>query len=813
MTISLKLLLLSGACAAAAALASGPATAATAAEQEVGKIDEVIVTARRFEERLQDVPISITVFNQQQLTNRNIVTAGDIATYTPSLAANSRWGAESTSYAIRGFVQEGPTAPSVAVYFADVTAPRANGGTTAGNGAGVGSFFDLQNVQVLKGPQGTLFGRNTTGGAVLLVPQRPTSTLGGYLEGTYGNFDLARIQGVINVPLSESVRLRLGVDHQSRDGYLKNISGVGPKDFGDINYTALRASAVVDVTPNLENYTIGTYSLSDTHGAFPKMFALNSARDTAVGRPLHAAQLAATSGDFYTVANGNPLAHQRIEQWQIINTTTWDVSDSITLKNVISYGEFRQAQTTNNNGDNGYQGGNANPYYSIAIFTAPGSHNAAESTLTEEFQVQARSLAGRLSFQAGAYIERSDPLGGFQTTYSPQNLNCTDVINFQCSNLSGRGLLQLSASKYTFRDLGLYTQSTFKITDKLSLTGGIRYTSDRTSGLGRTRRILFATPNTPTYTCAQPTGLVTGGTSAEILADPSRCNLVREVKSKKPTWLIDLDYKPTDDVLLFAKYARGYRQGSVNVSSYGLETWAPEKVDLYELGAKTSFQGRLSGVFNISAFYNDFRNQQLLIGVLGCTTIAAPQCPFIASAGQGVANAGSSTIKGIEADLSVSPFTGFKIDVGYSYLDSKLKSLTGLPAIPLGFTSLIPPAVGGPLPLTPKNKYTITAGYTLPIDESHGVVTLSATFVHQDSTYGNSSSAVAYQTLPAQDLLNLNLNWNSIGGQPVDLGVFATNVTEEKFFVYTVGQSFGYDSGIANEPRMYGLRLKYHFGG
>ena len=264
MTISLKLLLLSGACAAAAALASGPATAATAAEQEVGKIDEVIVTARRFEERLQDVPISITVFNQQQLTNRNIVTAGDIATYTPSLAANSRWGAESTSYAIRGFVQEGPTAPSVAVYFADVTAPRANGGTTSGNGAGVGSFFDLQNVQVLKGPQGTLFGRNTTGGAVLLVPQRPTSTLGGYLEGTYGNFDLARIQGVINVPLSESVRLRLGVDHQSRDGYLKNISGVGPKDFGDINYTALRASAVVDVTPNLENYTIGTYSLSDT---------------------------------------------------------------------------------------------------------------------------------------------------------------------------------------------------------------------------------------------------------------------------------------------------------------------------------------------------------------------------------------------------------------------------------------------------------------------------------------------------------------------------------------------------------------------
>jgi iron complex outermembrane receptor protein len=793
-------------------LASHPASA-QASPTNASTLDDIVVTARRVEERLQDVPISITVLSQQQLTNRNVVTAGDIATYTPSLSANSRWGAESTSYAIRGFVQEGPTSPSVAVYFADVVAPRANGGTTAGNGAGVGSFFDLQNVQVLKGPQGTLFGRNTTGGAVLLVPQKPTPELEGYLEGTLGNYDRRRLQAVVNVPLGDNLRMRLGIDRQKRDGTLKNISGIGPRDFDDTDYTALRFSMVADLSANLENYTIATYSKSDTNGSFPKMFALAPARDTAIGRPIHAAQFAATSDADYIVANGNPLAGQQIEQWQVINTTSWSASDAITIKNIASYGQFRQAQTTNNNGDNGYQSGSANPYYSIAVFTAPGSHNASQQTLTEELQLQGSGLNDRLHYQVGAYYEWSNPLGGFQTTYSPQNINCTDVINFQCSNLSGRGLLQFSASKYRFRNLGLYAQGTYKLTDTLSVTGGFRYTSDKASGEGRTRRILFPTPNTPLYTCAQPTGLVTGGTSAEIQADPSRCSLKRRVSSKKPTWLIDFDYKPNDDILLYAKYARGYRQGSLNVSSYGLETWQPEKVDLYEIGAKTSFHGPVRGTFNIAGFYNDFSNQQLLIGILGCTAIGTPQCPFIASAGQGIANAGKSSIKGVEMDLSLTLFEGFNLDVGYAYLDSKLKSLTSLPAIPPGFTTLIPPAVGGPLPLTPKNKYTVTASYTLPLDESLGKVILAATFTHQDKTYGNSSSAPENQFLPPQDLLNLNLNWNAVGGTPVDVGLFATNVTKERFFLYTTGQSFGYDSAILNEPRMYGLRVKYHFGG
>src|ERR1700731_1815739 len=174
------------------------------AEEE---INEIIVTARRIEERLQDVPISITVLNQQQLEDRNVVNPQDLAAYVPSLSANTNFGSENSSFAIRGFVQDIGTAPSVGVYFGDVVAPRGGAqGSTTGEGAGPGYFFDLQNLQVLKGPQGPVFGRNTTGGAVLLVPQKPTSELGGYVEGSIGDFNLRRGQGVFNFPVNDNLR-------------------------------------------------------------------------------------------------------------------------------------------------------------------------------------------------------------------------------------------------------------------------------------------------------------------------------------------------------------------------------------------------------------------------------------------------------------------------------------------------------------------------------------------------------------------------------------------------------------------------------
>src|SRR5262249_19162622 len=181
-------------------------------------------------------------------------------------------------------------------------------------------WFDLENVQILKGPQGTLFGRNTTGGDLLLVPKKPTGELSAYLEAGGGNYSDYEAQGVVNLPVNDRVRLRVGVIHESRDGYLKNFSGIGPKDFNDVNYTSGRISLVVDVLPNLENYFIGRYTKSDTNGSVGKLIAADPTN--LLFAPAALAQLQRQHG-FYDVEQSLPNSNSRLEQWQLINTTTW----------------------------------------------------------------------------------------------------------------------------------------------------------------------------------------------------------------------------------------------------------------------------------------------------------------------------------------------------------------------------------------------------------------------------------------------------------------------------------------------------------
>ncbi|MCW1431691.1 TonB-dependent receptor [Novosphingobium sp. JCM 18896] len=814
------------------ALSATPALAQGPADDDAGAI---IVTARRTEERLQDVPISITVFNQQQLNDRNITNAGDLGKFTPSLTTNSRFGSENSFFSLRGFTQEIQNSPTVGVYFGEVVAARAAGGTTGGNGAGPGSFFDLQNVQVLKGPQGTLFGRNTTGGAVLLVPQKPTDNLEGYVEGSIGNYGLLRGQAVLNIPLADTFKVRLGVDRQKRDGYLKNVSGIGVKDYNDIDYFAARLSILAELTPDLENYVIASYMRSDTNGSFSKIVSQdNASRDpctsaavraafpTVCPVDLRAAQIAATSGNFWNVSGGRPDARQLIEQWQVINTTTWTASDTLTIKNIVSYAEYRQRSRGDIFGENGFQSGATVGYHPAGANNVPGTNNIGQSTFTEELQLQGKP-SDNLSYQVGGYLEVADPLQGFQTTIGASGIACSDIVAKLCADITGRGFEQLSQSKYHFRNLGLYAQGTLKFAPTLSLTAGFRYTSDVQSGLGQVLKYTFpagSTPSAPSgVACSQPTGVVIGGTSAQIAADPSRCNFSRRVSSNRPTWLVDLDWKPNDDVLVYAKYARGYRQGGVNVTSYGLETWGPEKLDLYEIGAKTSFDGAVRGTFNIAAFYNDFASQQIAINTLPCSLLPPAQQPAscvgapAVSAAQGIASGATSTIKGVEVDASISPFAGFRVDVGYAYLDTKLKSFPDLSNVPPGFAQLLPAAtVGGVLAMTPKNKVTVTGSYTVPLPETLGRMTLSATYTYQSSMFGNSSSLPSRQTIAPQNLVNANLNWSSVAGSPVDLSFFITNLTNEKYYTYYIGSSFGWEAGIPNEPRMYGVRVKYRFG-
>jgi iron complex outermembrane receptor protein len=196
-----------------------PAAAQTPSDQPAATndtgLEEVVVTARRRDEKAQTVPISVSVLAGKELEERQVTTAQDLEKLVPSLDIGSGNSRDVDRYYIRG---QGPTLfgdPGVVTYFAEVP--------LAGGGAGPGFYFDLANIQVLNGPQGTLFGRNTTGGAVLFEPQRPTTDFGGWVEGNFGNYSNVELKGALNVPLvDDKLLLRVAFDRHTEDGYTYN---------------------------------------------------------------------------------------------------------------------------------------------------------------------------------------------------------------------------------------------------------------------------------------------------------------------------------------------------------------------------------------------------------------------------------------------------------------------------------------------------------------------------------------------------------------------------------------------------------------
>lgn len=813
----------------AGVIASGFSLPVKAQQPGANMLEEVVVTARRREEFLQDVPISMTIFSQDEIDNRNILSAADLSVYTPSMSTNTRFGTDFATFSIRGFSQELRTTASVGVYFAEVVAPRGANTSTSGDGAGPGDLFDLENVQVLKGAQGTLFGRNTTGGAVLFTPRRPQDEFGGYLEASIGNYDMTRLQGVLNLPVHDRVKLRLGLDYNKRDGYMNNLSPIGPRDFADVDYLAGRASLVIDITDSLENYTIFKTVSSENNGTPGQTFACNSAPEglgVFYSAPCNA-MLASNpkSTDYYNIFSTIPEPINELDQWQLINTTTWEISDSFMIKNILSYGELETQNRTETFGTNlqfpipafdgiipGVPAGGLGTQEILFAQTgaSPDYLTTDQNSFVAELQLQGDLMDDRLTWQAGLYYEKSEPdeLAGSR---SPNYLSCLpetlygDPSGFMCNDLLALflpfpewGVINQQPYGITYENQAAYAQTTFAITDYLSVTGGLRYTVDKTDG--RIESTFYRFPSNP----------ITGG---YFPVSFTQFNVLEtDTKSEEPTWLLGVDYTPAEDILLYAKYTRGYRQGGLNIAApEGLQTYGPETVDTYEIGAKTTFAGALPGQFNIAAFYNDFKDQAIQVGVL----------PPGAPGSTVISNIGKSTIWGVEIDGAVQLFDGFLLSASYAYLNTEVVSFVDPSTDPRfddfraigGVVSNANAVEGDPLPFAPENSLTLTADYRLPLDASLGEAHAIVSYIYTDEMQTTSPSFSPFGVLDEYDLLNMNFNWNGLLGSPLDASVFVTNALDEEYTTFVSGNwnSIGFETRYVGQPRMYGMRLRYNF--
>lgn len=384
---------------------------------------DIVVTAQRREERAQDVPISITALSSDDLRNRKVNKLQDLEASVPSLvvAPNGQASRNVMSPSIRGQSTSFQGAPAVVVYMNEVPLPSGIMFSTQG---GPGNFVDLENVQVLSGPQGTLFGRNTTGGAVLLIPARPTDELEGYLSGGYGNYNMTEFEAVLNVPIADEICLRVVGAARDRDGYTYDVNWDKHRD--DEQMRMFRVGLDLEPFAGVKNYTLIYYGQSKSNGTGTVHRGFNIPYFHQLDALVPTFDFCKSAGncDYYTDITAQQekwgvrkVAHgtddfAKSSSWGINNTTEIDIGDHVTLRNIVSYAELKSTFANDQDGtiapvdDTGITGlSKAFPtdYYKL---------------FTEELQFQGSVLDDRLNYTVGGFYSKQSPKGPIATLSS-----------------------------------------------------------------------------------------------------------------------------------------------------------------------------------------------------------------------------------------------------------------------------------------------------------------------------------------------------------------------------------------------------------
>ncbi|SCW75767.1 iron complex outermembrane recepter protein [Sphingobium faniae] len=787
------------------------------AEAEAVNPSTIVVTARRREENLLDVPVAVQALSGDALMTRGVERVDDLQTATPGLKMAPTAGRRSNSqYELRGIttIESLITEdPAVGVYVDDVYRARATGTNQ--------SFFDISNVQVLYGPQGTLFGRNSTGGAILINSNRPTDRFEGSLEAGYGNLDQYKVTAVLNVPLSDKLQVRLAGERTKADGYVLNgstgnmlgskdswagrlsvrfaptdtvenlliVNGYKANDGGTPNVLyGLRSSTTPDIygqVPALA-FAPGLVALAQAAMAAERQRGYRTTYLDAAGAtiPGVAAPLTGMTGYFL---KGTALLgrdpYEKPRNVGISNTTTFELSDSVTLKNIFGYNYTKLETSTDLDGT---------PLKLVDTYYLTKNNQFSD-------EIQLLGETGRLNWVLGGmYFQEKG------TDFQP-------AVQFVASYGSSllRGLN---------RSIGLFGQGTYKLTDQLSLTAGARYTWD-------TRKVRYLDNlSAPVgaslvtdggygvdYSASDACNLKAAPAGQPSLINDGICGINRKAKFKEPSYTITLDYKPDPDTLLYISHRHGYRAGGFNArispnGSYDVQfantqAFAPEKVNDIEIGFKGNYRFGDVRVRTSIAAYNAWYS-----GIQKQVT------QFVNGAGVTIiTNAGDAEVKGFEANLGITPVSGFDIDGFVSYTDGHYKDFpnpdpNAIPALKL-------------IQSVPFTTAKWTGGVTTaltPIDNEMGRVSWITSYSYRSSYYGGNSlpSLNEEARMPIQHNVNMMLNWDNIGSSNFSASLWARNLTNELRYLGVIDlvPTFGIAVATIGEPRTYGFTLKYKFG-
>ncbi len=694
-----KVLLRSTALACLAAPAALVANPAMAQDAEVSQADTaqdndvIIVTATRRAEDVQDVPLAVTAVSPAQLERQGVVNVQEITQVSPSFStSNAQTSSGSVVLRIRGV---GTTSNNIG--FESAVGVFIDGAYQSRPGIALSEFVDVERVEVLRGPQGTLFGRNTSAGALNVTNRRPElSEFEGFANATYGNRNLMNLQGAINVPLvQDTVAMRLTGAYRKRDGYIQIIDANGA-DVGESNGAdqyMIRGQVGWETDGGISGRIIGDYSRSkapfgaalevlqspvETGGLFGAV-GLGArggmaAPDVAVN-PYDTVAAQAAVDNRIATANFEPVTDT--DQWGITGEINFPLGDNADLIYIGSYRKYSAFEAY----DSDFSG--------ISVFDNTGSDTDIK-TMTHELRVQGDAADGRLSWLVGAYYSTEDisQAASFYLGddygeligalfYAPTNgvLGANPLTVF--SGVDPAGTTNTNIYTQNSKSWSIFTHNTFNITDRFSATIGLRYSDESkdgsfSQGAGNNQicpAILasITAGNVPAALINNVFGtgcfaFTTPADLPEAAVFPLPRSFADTFNDNELIYTGKLAYE-WDDVNLYGSFTHGYKSGGFNLDSTAAAggadpRFASETVDAYEIGLKGKFIDN-AVTLNIAAFHEEFQNFQVL--------------EFTGAQFQ-TFNVPKAKTSGVEIESTIRPSDNFYVNAGLTVMNARYPS-------------------------------------------------------------------------------------------------------------------------------------------
>ncbi len=738
-------------------LAAGPAAA-----QEMGVLEEIVVTAQKREEALQDVPISVATTSGERL-NSLFSGSEDVLALSgrvPGLYAESSNGRSAPRFYLRGLGNidfDLAASQPVSLVMDEVVMENVV----------LKSFpiFDMQNVEVIRGPQGTLFGRNTTAGIIKFNSRRPGDEFNGYIKGSYATHATTNIEGAVGGGMSDTLSARLSVLTRSRDNWITN-GFTGEKSLGRYDEKAGRVQVLWEPSDNFTALLLHqNRSLNGTSSIFrANVFTTG---ESGLNRNYNREKV------YYDGGDNNP------QEYQAHGTTLnmqWDF-DLASLNSITSY----QQADGSSRGD--IDGGVVDFTGSLtippdvtgnpAILSFPGTipfpsvtqDGADTDQFTQEFRL-ASQTDGRWSWQAGAFFFRSDLV--------------VTTDSFASFGFVSRQDTQIQQQNETW---AIFGQGSYDVSDNLTLTAGVRYTEDEKDFQVLQFGQLWLDLGIPTF-----------------LADPIA------VDDDQTSWEISANYGLTDDSTLYARVASGFRAQTIqgrDVAFLETPTVArPETIQSLEAGYKADLFGNRMRI-NVGVFHYEVDDMQL--SIIG----GASNTNQVINSEKGVAS-------GFELDAEWLITENLLVTFGTSYNDTELQD-SDLATAPCGSgqcTVLDPLNANGqalldgnPFPRAPKNTHNVTVRYSAPIGNDAEV------YLFTDWAFYGEINMPLYESVEfvtdnqREGGLRVGYRNNANG---LEVALFGRNITDEDNIIGYI--DFNNNTGFVNEPRVWGLEVGYEFG-